>query len=187
MRVIAGEARSLNLITPKGMDVRPTTDRTKETLFNMIHELIPGSIFLDIFSGSGAIGIEALSRGSKKAFFVEMASLSVDCIQKNLNHTKLFDRAEILHLDYLRAISSLSEQKIKFNLIFLDPPYNQSFEQKAITAIWENQLLEEDGLIICESFEQTDFDFVNQLKGFVHIKTKAFKTNKFTFIEGMSE
>ena len=89
MRVIAGKARSLNLKTPEGLDTRPTTDRIKETLFNMLQYSIPDAVFVDVFSGSGAIGIEALSRGAKKAYFIENAPIPISCITENLKFTKL--------------------------------------------------------------------------------------------------
>ena len=97
MRVIAGTARSLPLKTPEGLDIRPTTDRIKETLFNMLQWDIPGGVFVDLFSGSGGIGIEALSRGARKAYFVDNAQKAVSCIQENLRFTKLEDLS-LIHI-----------------------------------------------------------------------------------------
>ena len=112
MRVIAGTARSLPLKTPEGLDVRPTTDRIKETLFNMLQWDIPGGIFLDLFSGSGSIGIEALSRGARKAYFVDNAPKAIACIQQNLAFTKMEDRAVVWKQDVCSALGSIREEAV---------------------------------------------------------------------------
>ncbi len=111
MRVIAGKARSLRLKTPEGLETRPTTDRIKETLFNMLQPYLPGGIFIDLFSGSGGIGIEALSRGAKHAYFVENNKNAIACIQENLKFTKLMEDATILKQDVLSAISGIHEKE----------------------------------------------------------------------------
>lgn len=183
MRVIAGTARSLKLIVPEGKEVRPTLDRTKETLFNMIHSRLQGCIFLDLFSGCGGIGIESLSRGAKKTFFVEKANEALHCIETNLNHTKLRDQAEIFHMDYEKAIRHLSERGEKMDMIFLDPPFHKGLEEKAISQIISSQLLNQEGLLICESGVDTSFDFLKAFDDYYISKEKAYKTSKFTFIE----
>ena len=110
MRVIAGTARSLPLRTPEGPDTRPTTDRIKETLFNMLQVYIPGCAFVDLYSGSGGIGIEALSRGARKAYFVENAPKALKCIEENLSFTKLADRAIVLKQDACSALNNIYEK-----------------------------------------------------------------------------
>ena len=112
MRVIAGSCRSLPLVTPQGEDTRPTTDRIKETLFNMIQGEIPGCVFYDFFAGSGGIGIEALSRGAIHAYFVENGKQALECIRKNLTFTKLADNATVISRDVLGAIPFLTEKHI---------------------------------------------------------------------------
>ena len=107
MRVIAGTARSLPLKAPEGRKTRPTTDRIKETLFNMIQTHIPGCVFVDVFSGSGGIGIEAISRGARKAYFIDNHSAAVSCIQENLAFTKLQDRAIVIKQDFLSALGNI--------------------------------------------------------------------------------
>ena len=107
MRVIAGKARRLQLKTPEGLDTRPTTDRIKETLFNMLQPKLADCVFLDLFSGSGAIGIEALSRGAKRTFFVENAREPLKCIRENLENTNLMDDAIIIGKDVLTALRQL--------------------------------------------------------------------------------
>lgn len=184
MRVIAGKARRHNLVSPSGLDVRPTTDRTKETLFNMVNMSIYDSNFLDLFSGSGAIGIEALSRGAKKAVFVENSSDALKCIEENLESTKLRELAWIYKMDIIKAINKLNNNKETFDIIFMDPPYNKGWESQIISLIEQNGLLNEDGMIVCESSNETKFDFIQNTE-YEIFKEKVFKTNKFTFLREM--
>jgi 16S rRNA (guanine(966)-N(2))-methyltransferase RsmD len=181
MRVIAGTAKRLQLKTVEGMDTRPTTDRIKETLFNMISEYLADSSFLDLFSGSGAIGIEALSRGAQKAVFVEQGKRAMQCIRENLKYTKLYDRAELVEMDVIAALRCL-EHSHKFDYIFMDPPYNQLLEKKVLEYLSDSKLLQEDALIIVEASLETDFSYVEEL-GFSVIKVKEYKTNKHIFLE----
>ncbi len=181
MRVIAGSAKRIQLKTIEGMDTRPTTDRIKETLFNMISEYLADSTFLDCFSGSGAIGIEALSRGAANAVFVENNTKAVQCIRENLKITKLENLAEIYATDVLSAFSRM-EGTYSFDYIFMDPPYNQLWEKKILVYLSDSGLLSEDGLIIVEASLETDFSYAEAL-GFEIVKEKTYKTNKHIFIE----
>lgn len=181
MRVIAGSAKRLQLKTIEGMDTRPTTDRIKETLFNMIAHGLADSSFLDLFSGSGAIGIEALSRGAKEAVFVEQNKKAMQCIKENLKFTKLSDRAEVLETDVMSALNRLEHHK-KFDYVFMDPPYNQFLERRALEYLAGSDLLAEDALIIVEASLETDFSYVEKM-GFSIIKEKNYKTNKHIFLE----
>ncbi len=184
MRVIAGTARSLPLKTPEGPDTRPTTDRIKETLFNILQSDIPRSVFLDLFSGSGAIGIEALSRGAKRAYFVENAQKAISCIQHNLTFTKMSDYAIVLKQDVLSALYSIKYKyhEESVDIVFMDPPYNCGHE-KAVLAVLENMpYVTEDTVIIVEAALDTDFDWVAELV-FEIVKEKCYKTNKHMFIK----
>lgn len=181
MRVIAGSAKRIQLKTVEGMDTRPTTDRIKETLFNMISLYLADSNFLDLFSGSGAIGIEALSRGAAYTVFVEQSRKAMECIRENLKVTKLADRAKLYETDVMNVLSQL-EQKETFDYIFMDPPYNQLLEKKVLEYLSTSDLLSEDGIIIVEASLDTDFSYVEAL-GFSIIKEKEYKTNKHVFIE----
>ena len=181
MRVIAGTAKRLQLKTIEGMDTRPTTDRIKEGLFNMISEYLADSNFLDLFSGSGAIGIEALSRGVAHASFVEQSKKAITCIRENLAYTKLADRADVYEMDVLNALSRMEGRKV-FDYIFMDPPYNRLLEKKVLEYLSTSKLLSKDGLIIVEASLDTDFSYVEEL-GFTIIKEKIYKTNKHIFIE----
>ncbi len=181
MRVIAGSAKRIQLKTIEGLETRPTTDRIKETLFNMISEYLADSKFLDLVSGSGAIGIEALSRGAESAVLVEQNPKAVKCIQENLRLTKLDSKAEVLSTDVLSALRRLEGRK-KFDYIFMDPPYDQLLEKKVLEYLQESSLLSEDALIIVEASLETDFSYVHEL-GFSIVKEKIYKTNKHIFIE----
>ena len=185
MRVIAGSAKRLQLKTIDGMDTRPTTDRIKETLFNMISAYIADSNFLDLFSGSGAIGIEALSRGAACAVFVEQSKKAMECIKENLKYTKLSDRAKTYETDVLNALSRM-EGNIIFEYIFMDPPYNQLLEKRVLEYLSSSTLLSGDGIIIVEASLETDFSYVEEL-GFVIMKEKEYKTNKHVFLEKREE
>ncbi len=133
MRVIAGTARSLPLKTPQGLDTRPTTDRIKETLFNILQGDIPGCVFVDMFCGSGGIGIEALSRGARKAYFVENAKEPLNCLADNLKFTRFEDRAVVLRQDAVAALTGISEKEV--DILFMDPPYGQEQERRVLEGL----------------------------------------------------
>lgn len=181
MRVIAGSAKRLQLKTLDGMDTRPTTDRIKETLFNMISPYIAGCSFLDLFSGSGGIGIEALSRGAENAVFVEKNPKAMACIKENLKNTKLESKAAIMMTDVLLALNRLEGTQC-FDYIFMDPPYNQDLEYKVLSYLSDSQIVGSDTVIIVEASKETVFFYLEDL-GFSLIKEKIYKTNKHVFLE----
>ena len=181
MRVIAGIARSVPLITPKGLETRPTSDQIKETLFNMLQGYIEGSNFLDLYAGSGQIGIEALSRGAEFAAFVEKSDEAVKCIKANVDKTKFNDRSMILKLEVLSGIRALELEKKHFDIVFLDPPYNQGLEQGILTALVGSAILNDEVIIIVEASKNTDFSFVDYL-GLKIVKDKIYKNNRHLFL-----
>ena len=181
MRVIAGSARHLKLKTLDTFDTRPTTDRIKETLFNMIAPWIGDCTFLDLFAGSGSIGIEALSRGAKEAVFVEQNRNAVLCIKENLKYTKLEQKAYVMEQDVLTALRRLDGTK-KFDYVFMDPPYNQESEKEILQYLSGSELLSEYAVIIVEASKDTDFSYL-EMMGYSLIKAKDYKTNKHVFIE----
>lgn len=181
MRVIAGTARSLQLKTLDGLDTRPTTDRIKETLFNMLAPYLYDCIFLDLFAGSGGIGIEALSRGAMEAVFVEKNTKAMACIKDNLRHTHLESKALTISSDVMTALYRLEGEK-QFDYIFMDPPYNQNLEKKVLAYLSDSALLSDQGVIIVEASKETTFDYLEDM-GFHLIKEKMYKTNKHVFIE----
>lgn len=180
MRVIAGKARSLPLKTLEGLDTRPTTDRIKETLFNMLQPGIGGSMFLDLFSGSGAIGIEAISRGAGKAYFVENSKKACECIHDNLKFTRLEDAAIVMECDVLTAIRRLSGREL-FDIIFMDPPYNHDFEKQVLSELKNSDIADEYTTIIFEASLETDVSFVEEM-GYTLEKVKKYKTNMHVFL-----
>lgn len=179
MRVIAGRARSLKLAAPSGMDTRPTTDRIKETLFNMLQPGLSGCRFLDLFSGSGAIGIEALSRGASYAVFVENNRAAAKCIQKNLESTRLAADARLICRDVWAALREL-EGEPAFDYIFMDPPYGRQMERRALEYLADSALLD-GGAVIVEASLETSFAYVQDL-GFQVRKIKKYKTNMHVWI-----
>lgn len=182
MRVIAGKARRIQLKTPKGLNTRPTSDRIKETLFNIINSYLNDIRFLDLFSGSGAIGIEALSRGAKHATFVDKDRNSVNCIKENLITTKLMDAAEIINSDVIKAISLLESKDYIYNLVFVDPPYNMNIEKEILIVLENSNIINSDSIIIIESSIETKFDYIDNMR-FQIFKIKEYGSCKHTFIE----
>ena len=179
MRVIAGIARGHKLESIEGMKTRPTTDRIKETLFNIIAFELQGCHFLDLFAGSGAIGIEALSRGAQRAVFVDDAADAAAMIEKNLHHTKLHDRADILRLNVIDALKQLAEKGESFDIIFMDPPYGQMLAASVLQALLQYNVLQKDGFVIMEHASDSAFCGVG---GFQIIKKKVYKTTTMTFL-----
>lgn len=186
MRVISGKARSLRLKTLEGMDTRPTQDRIKETLFNMVQHDVAGKDFLDLFAGSGAIGIEALSRGCRQAVFVENHKKAAACIRENLIHTKLTGDAQVLVTDVLSALRKLEAEGRTFDFIFMDPPYNKGMEGSVLRELDYSSVCGGQTLVIVESSLQTEFEdgMFDHLK---IVKVKQYKTNKHTFLQKMQE
>lgn len=180
MRVIAGSRKSLPLKSVDGMNTRPTTDRVKETLFNMIGSGLDGCIFLDLFAGSGGIGIEALSRGARTCYFVEKNKKAANCIRDNLNFTKLADRGILQRIDVKQAIENFSDE-LKFDFVFMDPPYHQDLEKDVLTALMKSDNITPKTQIIVEASLNTDFFYVRTL-GFEIQKEKKYKTNKHVFL-----
>ena len=147
MRVISGTARGVNLKTPEGMATRPTIDRVKEALFSIINFDIPTSSVLDLFGGTGQLGIEALSRGAKSAVFVDQREDACRLMKENLRRTKLESGARVVRMDYL---DYLKRTKEKFDIIFLDPPYAEVFLENALKCITEIDILQSGGIIVAE-------------------------------------
>ena len=180
MRIIAGSKRRLTLKTLQGKDTRPTTDRIKETLFNMLQFEIPGSYFLDLFAGSGQIGLEAVSRGARYAVFVEHSKKAADCIRENIRYTKSEQESLLLQKDVMSALRSM-EGKYQFDVIFMDPPYKESLEKDVLLYLKDSSLLKENTLIIVEAALTTSFSYLEEA-GFAFIREKKYKTNMHIFL-----
>ena len=152
MRIISGTARGTKLYTLEGQNTRPTLDRVKESLFNIIQSKIPNSIFLDLFSGSGAVGLEAASRGAKKAILCDKSKDAIKIINRNIEKTHLKEKVELYNLDY----ETLLKTKIKENLdiVYIDPPYDSDFAVESVKYIIQEQLVNEDSTIILETDDE---------------------------------
>ncbi len=180
MRIIAGSARRLRLKTPDVPGVRPTTDRIKETLFNIIQDEVPGSCFLDLFAGSGQIGLEALSRGAHLAVFVDSSKQAVSCIKENIAVTRFEEKAKLFCSDALGALRRM-EGKYKFDIIFMDPPYGQQLEQEVLSFLSASSMVTEDTLLIAEAALGTGFPYLEDMKLELQ-RLKTYKTNEHAFI-----
>ncbi len=153
MRVISGSARGRRLKELQGMETRPTTDKVKESLFNIIQFDIPGRRVLDLFGGTGQLGIESLSRGAASCTFVDQRREAVKLIRENLAECRLSDQAKVLQGDSLAFLSACRE---KFDVIFLDPPYHTDLMDRALELVTKIDILSENGIIICETMAQRE-------------------------------
>lgn len=181
MRVIAGTARGRKLICPSGNHTRPTTDRIKETLFNMLQTEIPDADFLDLYSGSGGIGIEALSRGCRRCVFVENNREAVRCITANLKSTGFMERSEILTVTAGQALKKLEEVNRSFDVIFMDPPYHKGFEADILSFLVHSSLVQKGTLMIAETSLDTDISYMKEYPCSIE-RVKEYKTNRHIFL-----
>ncbi len=179
MRVIAGTARHLQLKTVPGMETRPTTDRTKETLFNILHPDLPHCRFLDLFSGSGAIGIEAASRGAKEVVMIEQASGAAACIRENLIFTGM--KGRLLEMSVENGLVLLEREGSPFDFIFMDPPYDKGLEKQVLAYLQSSGLVDKYTWIIVEASLNTSFSYLSDY-GFQEIKRKQYKTNQHVIL-----
>lgn len=180
MRVIAGKRGHLKLEAPEGMGTRPTTDRIKETLFNILQYDVIDADFLDLFSGSGQIGIEALSRGACHATFVEKDRKASAVIKKNLHTTKLEDESTLLNQNVFDALRGFPKGK-RFDIIFMDPPYQEGLEETCLKLLLEYELCDENTLVIVEADKYFDTEFIDKI-GFRIDRQKVYKTNQHLFL-----
>ena len=177
MRVVAGTAKGATLFSPRGTKIRPTSDYVKENLFNIIGDDVRGAAFLDLFAGTGAIGIEALSRGAVAATFVDISRVSVDLTKKNLGKVRLSEKSRVIQADVLAAVKRLSGQK--YDIIFLDPPYFDGFVEKTLEEIHRAAILADGGCIIVEAGQPF---VIPQPEGFVIYKDREYSGTKLIFL-----
>lgn len=169
MRIISGKYKGRKLLGDNIDGTRPTMDRIKESLFGTIQNKLKDSVCLDLFAGSGSLGIEALSNGAKECYFVDKNKIVIDVLKEN---TSNIDNSILIHLDYLNALNKFKEKNIKFDIVFLDPPYKDNLINPSLIYIKENNLLNKDGIIICE-YENEEFSIDLEI-----IKEKKYG-NKF--------
>ncbi len=150
MRIIAGSAKGKKLLSPIGMGTRPTLDRIKEAIFNIIQNRTRGAVVVDMFSGTGSLGLEAASRGASKCYLIDMGDTTFEMLQKNVENLKFNDKCECLKGDTYKYMQQFADEKIIFDLIFIDPPYAKDMIPPAIEIIGKNRILSKDGLIVCK-------------------------------------
>ncbi len=156
MRVVSGVCKGRPLKAVPGMSTRPTTDKVKEAIFNIVGPYFEGGVGLDLFGGSGGLGIEALSRGLDKVIFVDKDQKAIQTIRSNVEACKFTDNVEIYRNDAERALKAILKRDLRFDLIFLDPPYKKQHINELISKIENNHLLNEDGYIIAEHSDEVD-------------------------------
>jgi len=164
MRIVAGIAKGIRLDVPPGRDVRPTADRVREAMFSSLGARVPGSSVLDLFGGSGALGIEALSRGAALAVIVEHHRRAADVIAANLARAGLGERARLVRGDALRAIPALAAERLAFEVVFVDPPYAGDLAARAIEAVFDRGLLAPEGIAVVEHDKRRPFSCASALR-----------------------
>lgn len=174
MRVISGKARGTKLNSIEDITTRPTLDRVKESLFNIIQNRIPDSVVLDLFAGSGAIGIEFISRGSKQVYFCEKSHLASQMVRQNLEKTRFFSQSVVIEKDYSNCLKLLSEKKVRFDIIYIDPPYQQDIAVKAAEQILSLDLLKEEGIIVIETDDEK-----RELKELENLQVRVYDLRKY--------
>ena len=182
MRVISGTARGKKLYSIEGKETRPTLDRVKESLFNIIQYEISDAVILDLFGGSGALGIEALSRGAKQVVFGDASKTAIDAINYNLKSTKFEDKAIVIYKDYIEVLKKVKDKNIKFDIIFLDPPYKSNFIVNSIKKILKLDLLAKDGIIISETDDIEKIKEIEELKNIVIYDKRKYGIAYLVFI-----
>ena len=179
LRIISGERKGRVIQTLEGINTRPTSDRVKESLFNILMFKISNSSVLDLFSGSGNLGMESLSRGAKDAVFVEKNSAAHKVLRQNCKTLEYLDKAQLIHNDVIRAINQLSKEEKSFDIVFMDPPYNEGLEVPTITALNEADLVKEDGIIVVEHLYQNHLP--QTVGNFVQYNTRKYRGTAISF------
>lgn len=183
MRVISGKARGTKLSSIESLSTRPTLDRVKESLFNIIQNNLKGVVVLDLFAGSGQLGIEALSRGADKAYLCDINRDAVKMIKQNLEKTKLKDKAVIINEDYKKALRTLNTNE-KFDIIFIDPPYKEDIAVDSIIDIIHESRLKENGIMIIETDEiERDLREINKIENIKIIDQRKYGRASLIFIK----
>ena len=148
LRIIAGKARGRKISSPESLETRPTLDRVKEAMFSSIQNYIPEAVVVDVFAGTGSLGLEAASRGAKEVYLIDKSSTTYPILKQNIDNLKFDDICVGLNMDSYEALRSLAKKDKKFNIIFIDPPYCREMIPEAMKIIKENDMLHEDGIIV---------------------------------------
>lgn len=183
MRVISGKARGTKLSSIESLSTRPTLDRVKESLFNIIQNNLRDAVVLDLFAGSGQLGIEALSRGADKAYLCDINRDAAKMIKQNLEKTKLKDKAVVINEDYKKALRTLNTNE-KFDIIFIDPPYKEDIAVDSIIDIIHESRLKENGIMIIETDEiERDLREINKIENIKIIDQRKYGRASLIFIK----
>lgn len=178
VRVISGSARGLKLNTPGDDRVRPTTDRVKESMFNIVQDWVYDSQVLDLFAGSGALGIEALSRGASQAVFCDNSLDSIKIIKSNIEKARVVDRSQIVSGDFKRCLRDMEAKNQSFDMIFVDPPYYEGLFEEVLDTIRSCKILKKDGIVIVEHDAKRP---IGQVEGLEAYKEKKYGITMLTF------
>ena len=179
VRIISGIAGGIPIKTPPTEKTKPTLDRVKESVFSILQPYIPGTKVLDLFAGSGSLGLEALSRGADFAFFVDNSRLCTEIIKENIGKIRMTDKAQVVKSDAYKAIRDFADQGRQFDIIFLDPPYSRNFVCKTLQMIVENDIIIENGLVAVEHIESEPLpDRIGRLG---KVRSKHYGDTVFTF------
>ena len=178
VRVISGSARGLKLNTPGDDRVRPTTDRVKESMFNIVQDWVYDSQVLDLFAGSGALGIEALSRGASQAVFCDNSLDSIKIIKSNIEKARVADRSQIVSGDFKRCLRDMEAKNKSFDMIFVDPPYYEGLFEEVLDTIRSCKILKKDGIVIVEHDAKRP---IGQVEGLEVYKEKKYGITMLTF------
>ena len=171
MRIISGKARGTKLYTLEGENTRPTLDRVKESLFSIIQNNLQDAIVIDLFSGSGALGLECLSRGAQKAYLCDKSPMAIEIIKKNIQKTHMNNNTIVLNIDYKKSIEKINEET---DIIFIDPPYKDDIAVDAVQMILSLKLLKKDGIIIIETDEKD-----REIKNLEKLKIQIYDIRKY--------
>lgn len=185
MRVVAGTLKGRSIKAVKGTNTRPTTDKVKESIFNIIGPYFDGGIALDLFGGSGNLGIESLSRGIDKVIFVDRETIAINTIKQNVKDLKIEDQVEIYRNDAFKALKAIVKRGLQFDLILLDPPYKGQRINEIIEFIHENELLAIDGIIMAECLKE---DELHESIGDIHqVKREIYGITAITIYNRVDE
>ena len=181
MRIITGKARGTRLDAPKTDKTRLTTEMAKEGVFSSIQFDLEGRTVLDLFAGSGQLGLEALSRGARQCVFVDVSREAQRAIKENLEKTRFTEDSNVYYMDVFAALKKMDASCEKFDIIFMDPPYNKEIEKEVLYSLANSSIIDEDTVIIVEASMETKFDYLSEI-GLNAYKRKEYKTNVHMFI-----
>lgn len=172
MRIITGDFKGRRLEMPEGRDIRPTTEKVKEAIFSIIAGNVPGAVCVDLFAGTGNLGLEALSRGAEKCYFADNSRESLNLIKRNIAMCKAEEWSVVIPGDFERVLTRLGERGEKIDIFFLDPPYREGLYEKCFELIREYDLLAEEGIIIAEHGEREPLP--EEIEGYIVLKERNY-------------